>query len=169
MLARVICLVFLHLVLCSSCFPLYPEFRYSQLPISGKEVSFQLLERDPVQSRDLSLDEKEGFLSGTAQKRMERHADAIFTNTYRKFLGQISARKFLQTIMGKRLGDGNHEEARQGLLSRRQSDSILDSHYCKRMAIKNALGTILHNLSNQDLNSEAQEDYTSYLAELLKM
>ncbi|KAI3370456.1 hypothetical protein L3Q82_025224, partial [Scortum barcoo] len=34
-----------------------------------------------------------------------RHADAIFTNSYRKVLGQISARKFLQTIMGKRLGD----------------------------------------------------------------
>lgn len=32
-----------------------------------------------------------------------RHADAIFTNSYRKVLGQISARKFLQTIMGKRL------------------------------------------------------------------
>ncbi|TNN78589.1 Somatoliberin [Liparis tanakae] len=34
-----------------------------------------------------------------------RHADAIFTNSYRKVLGQISARKFLQSIMGKRLGD----------------------------------------------------------------
>ncbi|NP_001073561.1 somatoliberin precursor [Danio rerio] len=33
-----------------------------------------------------------------------RHADAIFTNSYRKVLGQISARKFLQTVMGKRLG-----------------------------------------------------------------
>lgn len=33
-----------------------------------------------------------------------RHADAIFTNSYRKVLGQISARKILQTIMGKRLG-----------------------------------------------------------------
>lgn len=35
--------------------------------------------------------------------RMQRHADAIFTDNYRKFLGQISARKFLQTIIGKRL------------------------------------------------------------------
>uniref|UniRef100_A0A3Q3QJI3 Somatoliberin n=1 Tax=Monopterus albus TaxID=43700 RepID=A0A3Q3QJI3_MONAL len=37
--------------------------------------------------------------------RSGRHADAVFTNGYRKVLGQISARKFLQTIMGKRLGD----------------------------------------------------------------
>ncbi|KAK2862589.1 hypothetical protein Q5P01_002122 [Channa striata] len=40
-----------------------------------------------------------------AEARSGRHADAIFTNSYRKVLGQISARKFLQTIMGKRLGD----------------------------------------------------------------
>uniref|UniRef100_A0A8C4SMW9 Somatoliberin n=1 Tax=Erpetoichthys calabaricus TaxID=27687 RepID=A0A8C4SMW9_ERPCA len=42
----------------------------------------------------------------------ERHADAIFTNSYRKVLGQISARKFLQTIMGKRIGSGNTEDSR---------------------------------------------------------
>ncbi|XP_030068314.1 somatoliberin [Microcaecilia unicolor] len=169
MLASVICLVFLHLMLCSSGFPLYSEFRYNQLPISGKEVNFQLLERDPLQSPDLSLDEQAGFLTDTAQKRTERHADAIFTNSYRKFLGHISARKFLQTIMGKRLGESNHEKERQGFLSRRQSDSILmDSHYYKQMAIKNVLGAILYNLSNQDLNGEAQEDH-SYLAELLKV
>uniref|UniRef100_A0A4W3JFK6 Somatoliberin n=1 Tax=Callorhinchus milii TaxID=7868 RepID=A0A4W3JFK6_CALMI len=40
----------------------------------------------------------------TYNMRTERHADAIFTNSYRKVLGQISARKFLQSIMGKRLG-----------------------------------------------------------------
>uniref|UniRef100_A0A671NV59 Somatoliberin n=1 Tax=Sinocyclocheilus anshuiensis TaxID=1608454 RepID=A0A671NV59_9TELE len=34
-----------------------------------------------------------------AEFRFERHADAIFTNSYRKVLGQISARKFLQTVM----------------------------------------------------------------------
>lgn len=53
-----------------------------------------------------------GNFSLTAQRphcpsfspRMQRHADAIFTDNYRKFLGQISARKFLQTIIGKRLG-----------------------------------------------------------------
>ncbi|KAJ0068845.1 hypothetical protein NL108_012090, partial [Boleophthalmus pectinirostris] len=39
-----------------------------------------------------------------AEIRLGRHADAIFTNGYRKVLGQVSARKFLQTIMGKRLG-----------------------------------------------------------------
>ncbi|XP_010770619.1 somatoliberin isoform X1 [Notothenia coriiceps] len=41
----------------------------------------------------------------SAGSRSGRHADAIFTNSYRKVLGQVSARKFLQTIMGKRRGD----------------------------------------------------------------
>lgn len=44
------------------------------------------------------------FASILSNFSLGRHADAIFTNSYRKVLGQISARKFLQTIMGKRLG-----------------------------------------------------------------
>lgn len=47
---------------------------------------------------NLDLDSPISFFSS------QRHADAIFTNSYRKVLGQISARKILQTIMGKRLG-----------------------------------------------------------------
>ncbi|KAI5093326.1 somatoliberin precursor [Silurus meridionalis] len=48
--------------------------------------------------------------------RSGRHADAIFTNSYRKVLGQISARKFLQTITGKGSGtrpDSEHYVKRQ--------------------------------------------------------
>lgn len=33
--------------------------------------------------------------------RMPRYADAIFTNSYRKVLGQLSARKLLQDIMSR--------------------------------------------------------------------
>uniref|UniRef100_A0A6I8NYG8 Somatoliberin n=1 Tax=Ornithorhynchus anatinus TaxID=9258 RepID=A0A6I8NYG8_ORNAN len=40
-----------------------------------------------------------------SSSRVHRHADAIFTNSYRKVLGQISARKLLQ-----RLGEGRPEE-----------------------------------------------------------
>ncbi|XP_029946728.1 somatoliberin [Salarias fasciatus] len=47
-----------------------------------------------------------------AELRSGRHAHAIFTNSYRKVLGQISARKFLQTIMGKRLGAQSYVERR---------------------------------------------------------
>ncbi|XP_069058080.1 somatoliberin isoform X2 [Pleurodeles waltl] len=146
------------------------ETCYDQLPISRKAMSFQLQERDPVQSRDLSLEEQEHFLSDPTEKRAERHADAIFTNTYRKFLGQISARKFLQTIMGKRLGQGIHGEGGQEVLTRRQLDSILmDSHFHKQMAMKNVLAAILSNLSIQDINSDPKTDYTPSLSELLNL
>ncbi|NXA51864.1 PACA protein, partial [Nothocercus julius] len=80
--------------------------------------------------------------------RTQRHADAIFTDNYRKFLGQISARKFLQTIIGKRLGGGESSpgEGVHGFLTRRQSDSILmDSRYHQRMVLRDFLGAILQN------------------------
>ncbi|XP_030634173.1 somatoliberin [Chanos chanos] len=54
--------------------------------------------------------------------RFGRHADAIFTNSYRKVLGQISARKFLKTIMGKRLGEETEHYVK------RQSDFYEDAY-----------------------------------------
>uniref|UniRef100_A0A4W4FKF8 Somatoliberin n=1 Tax=Electrophorus electricus TaxID=8005 RepID=A0A4W4FKF8_ELEEL len=48
--------------------------------------------------------------SQDVEYRSGRHADAIFTNRYRKVLGQISARKFLQTIMGKRVDNRPESE-----------------------------------------------------------
>ncbi|XP_069508394.1 somatoliberin isoform X2 [Ambystoma mexicanum] len=130
-------------------------------------MTFQLRESDPVQSRDLSLEEQEGFLTDPTEKRSERHADAIFTNTYRKFLGQISARKFLQTIMGKRLGQDGPEE-RQEVLTRRQLDRIsMGSRFHRQMAIKNFLATMLGNLSVQDINSGPKGDYIRSMSELL--
>ncbi|NXX96543.1 PACA protein, partial [Centropus bengalensis] len=80
--------------------------------------------------------------------RIQRHADAIFTDNYRKFLGQISARKFLQTIIGKRLGNGESSpgEGVHGFLTRRQSDSILmDSRYHQQMELRDFLGAVLQN------------------------
>ena len=37
-------------------------------------------------------------------RRMPRYADAIFTNSYRKVLSQLSARKLLQDIMSRQQG-----------------------------------------------------------------
>nr|XP_014702691.1 somatoliberin [Equus asinus] len=55
--------------------------------------------------------------------RMPRYADAIFTNSYRKVLGQLSARKILQDIMSRQHGERNQE---QGAKTRfgRQMDSM---------------------------------------------
>uniref|UniRef100_A0A8C3AN40 Somatoliberin n=2 Tax=Cyclopterus lumpus TaxID=8103 RepID=A0A8C3AN40_CYCLU len=91
-------LLFCYLVVSLSGFPLYPTIRFGQrntsiLMTSSVKNPAEQLEDDTSPSRERS------------ELRTGRHADAIFTNSYRKVLGQISARKFLQTIMGKRLGD----------------------------------------------------------------
>ncbi|XP_051767523.1 somatoliberin [Ctenopharyngodon idella] len=76
--------------------PVYPALRFGQ---RAAAILMTSSIEDPMQ-----------FPAGTslrtpdAELRFGRHADAIFTNSYRKVLGQISARKFLQTVMGKRLG-----------------------------------------------------------------
>ncbi|NWQ80731.1 PACA protein, partial [Columbina picui] len=102
--------------------------------------------------------------------RMQRHADAIFTDKYRKFLAQITARKFLQTIIGKRLGS-SESSAAEGVhrfLTRRQSDSILmDSRYHQQMVLRDFLGAILHNQRPQDINSSRLEGFPSTLAKLM--
>ncbi|XP_039355401.1 somatoliberin [Mauremys reevesii] len=174
MLHRAIFLLFLHLVMCSISSPLYPAFRYNPLPISSKTVSFQLQDGSPVQSNNLSVEEQqqeeEGFLANPAEKRMQRHADAIFTDHYRKVLGQISARKILQTIIGKRLGERSTGEGEHEFLTRRQSESILmDSRYHQQMVLKNFLGAILQNQRPQDVNSDHVEDFTNTLAKLMKL
>ncbi|XP_044515729.1 somatoliberin [Gracilinanus agilis] len=148
MQTRVGLLMVLHLITCSHCSPLYPTLRYNPLPVSGKEMSFQLFRgSSPAQSHNLSMEEQEeGILRDPAEKRTQRHADAIFTNSYRKVLGQISARKFLQAIMGKRLGNrqGNRGEEDHEALSRRQLDSILmDSCYHKQMVLQDFLAAML--------------------------
>ncbi|KAF0035356.1 hypothetical protein F2P81_013114 [Scophthalmus maximus] len=91
-------LLFCCLVMSLSGSPLYPSIRFGQ-----RDTSILMTSSigDPAEKlRDDMSPTRE-----RAELRSGRHADAIFTNSYRKVLGQISARKFLQTIMGKRLGD----------------------------------------------------------------
>nr|AYN77825.1 growth hormone-releasing hormone [Scatophagus argus] len=104
-------LLFCCLVMSLSGSPLYPSIRFGQRDTSilmtssiKNPAEAEQLEEDTSPPREL------------AELRSVRHADAIFTNSYRKVLGQISARKFLQTIMGKRLG-GDRES-----YMKRQSD-----------------------------------------------
>ncbi|XP_056157529.1 somatoliberin [Lampris incognitus] len=98
MMKKATLLVFCCLVVSLSGSPLYPSIRFGQrdtsiLMTSSIENPVQLLEDSGVPTRV------------ETELRSGRHADAIFTNSYRKVLGQISARKFLQTIVGKRLRD----------------------------------------------------------------
>ncbi|NXF93494.1 PACA protein, partial [Eubucco bourcierii] len=102
--------------------------------------------------------------------RTQRHADAIFTDNYRKFLGQISARKFLQTIIGKRLGSSGSSpgEGVQELLTRRQSDSVLmDSRYHQQMVLRGFLEAILQRQRPQDIKSSQLEGFPRTLVKLM--
>ncbi|XP_041638542.1 somatoliberin [Cheilinus undulatus] len=91
-------LCFCCLVMTVSGSSLYPSIRFGQTDTS-------ILMTSSIKSPVEQLEEDTSSPREGAELRSGRHADAIFTNSYRKVLGQISARKFLQTIMGKRLGD----------------------------------------------------------------
>ncbi|NXE19113.1 PACA protein, partial [Ardeotis kori] len=77
----------------------------------------------------------------------KRHADGIFNKAYRKLLGQLSARKYLHSLMAKRVGGGGGgpgEEAEP--LSKRHIDGIFTdsySRYRKQMAVKKYLAAVL--------------------------
>ncbi|KAJ8376709.1 hypothetical protein SKAU_G00072890 [Synaphobranchus kaupii] len=88
------------------------------------------------------------------EKRTERHADGIFNKAYRKVLGQLSARKYLQSVMAKRVGGGSNMEDDTEPLSKRHSDGIFTdsySRYRKQMAVKKYLAAVLGK-SPEDLN-----------------
>ncbi|XP_026148103.1 adenylate cyclase activating polypeptide 1a isoform X2 [Mastacembelus armatus] len=79
------------------------------------------------------------------EKRTERHADGMFNKAYRKALGQLSARKYLHSLMAKRVGTGTLDDSSEPL-SKRHSDGIFTdsySHYRKQMAVKKYLAAVL--------------------------
>ncbi|KGL94599.1 Glucagon family neuropeptides, partial [Charadrius vociferus] len=74
-----------------------------------------------------------------------RHADGIFNKAYRKLLGQLSARKYLHSLMAKRVGPraGGNKAAPAGagnLLGRRGGRR---GRYRKQMAVKKYLAAVL--------------------------
>ncbi|XP_038606002.1 somatoliberin [Tachyglossus aculeatus] len=77
-------------------------------------------------------------------RRVHRHADAIFTNSYRKVLGQISARKLLQRLGREGRPEEEDVDDKQEVVGRRQSDSILmDSYYHRRTVLRDFLEAAL--------------------------
>ncbi|XP_007430302.2 somatoliberin [Python bivittatus] len=172
MLDRATPFLFFHFVMCSLSSPLYPALRYNPLSISGKAGNFQLQESGPVHSHNLSVEEQEeeNFLSSPAEKRLQRHADAIFTDSYRKVRGKVSARKLLQGIVGKRLREGSLGDEQHEILTRRQSDSIMmDSRYHQQMVLRNFLGAMLQNQKPQDTDKDNLEDFASVLIKLMEL
>ncbi|XP_055280169.1 somatoliberin [Moschus berezovskii] len=76
--------------------------------------------------------------------RIPRYADAIFTNSYRKVLGQLSARKLLQDIMNRQQGARNQEQGAKVRLGR-QAGSVWPAQ--QQVALESILGRLLQERS----------------------
>nr|XP_045013725.1 somatoliberin [Jaculus jaculus]XP_045013726.1 somatoliberin [Jaculus jaculus] len=72
--------------------------------------------------------------------RMRRYADAIFTNSYRKVLSQLSARKLLQDIMNRQQGEKSQEQGARVRLGHQVDDIGTDQ---KQMALESILASLL--------------------------
>ncbi|KAM9859989.1 somatoliberin [Aulostomus maculatus] len=108
-------LLFCCLVMSSSGSPLYPSIRFGQRDMSILMASSIKGQEDPRHRGDRaeSRSVDDPATDPRPDECLGRHADAIFTNSYRKILGQISARKFLQNIMGKRLGGDSESSTKR--------------------------------------------------------
>ncbi|KAK1157722.1 somatoliberin [Acipenser oxyrinchus oxyrinchus] len=152
-------LVFFCLTMQTVCSPLYPALRFGQKASSSSFILRSSADDGhvfPDTDGPLQLSVP---LRDPPEERTARHADAIFTNSYRKVLGQISARKFLQTIMGKRLGDESAEESSQ--VSKRQARL-----YRQRQLVPAAEGSVA--IPHQRAKAGAEAEKNNYKAAGLK-
>ncbi|KAM4695257.1 VIP peptides [Discoglossus pictus] len=85
--------------------------------------------------------------------RTSRHADGLFTSGYSKLLGQISARRYLESLIGKRVSNNAVEDQAP---SKRHSDAVFTDNYSrfrKQMAVKKYLNSVLTGKrSQEDIN-----------------
>lgn len=75
--------------------------------------------------------------------RPTRHADGLFTSGYSKLLGQLSARRYLESLIGKRVSNDLMEDQ---VPVKRHSDAIFTDNYSrfrKQMAVKKYLNSVL--------------------------
>ncbi|XP_041031582.1 VIP peptides [Carcharodon carcharias] len=83
--------------------------------------------------------------------RTTRHADGLFTSEYSKLLGQLSARRYLESLIGKRVGALDEQ-----IPVKRHSDAVFTDNYSrirKQMAVKKYINTLLAGKrSQEDLN-----------------
>uniref|UniRef100_W5NEM7 Vasoactive intestinal peptide n=1 Tax=Lepisosteus oculatus TaxID=7918 RepID=W5NEM7_LEPOC len=91
--------------------------------------------------------------------RPTRHADGLFTSGYSKLLGQLSARRYLESLIGKRVSNDLMEEQ---MPVKRHSDALFTDNYSrfrKQMAVKKYLNSVLTGKrSQEDINSPNLQD-----------
>ncbi|KAL1263622.1 hypothetical protein QQF64_006361 [Cirrhinus molitorella] len=95
-----------------------------------------------------------------ASMRDTRHADGLFTSGYSKLLGQLSARRYLESLIGKRVSDDLMEDQAP---MKRHSDAIFTDNYSrfrKQMAVKKYLNSVLTGKRSQEDPPSMQEEST---------
>ncbi|KAL4640806.1 VIP peptides-like [Arapaima gigas] len=95
-----------------------------------------------------------------AVQRPTRHADGLFTSGYSKLLGQLSARRYLESLIGKRVSDDFMEDQAP---IKRHSDAIFTDNYSrfrKQMAVKKYLNSVLTGKRSQEDPPAMQEEST---------
>ncbi|KAK5882707.1 hypothetical protein CesoFtcFv8_021265 [Champsocephalus esox] len=105
----------------------------AMLQRTGPQLLFLIALCSVLYSRTLSLP--------YTSMRPTRHADGLFTSGYSKLLGQLSARRYLESLIGKRVSDELMEEP-----VKRHSDAIFTDNYSrfrKQMAVKKYLNSVL--------------------------
>ncbi|XP_008261929.2 VIP peptides [Oryctolagus cuniculus] len=76
--------------------------------------------------------------------RNARHADGVFTSDFSRLLGQLSAKKYLESLIGKRVSNNISEDP---VPIKRHSDAVFTDNYTrlrKQMAVKKYLNSILN-------------------------
>ncbi|KAG7492983.1 hypothetical protein MATL_G00019920 [Megalops atlanticus] len=90
--------------------------------------------------------------------RPTRHADGLFTSGYSKLLGQLSARRYLESLIGKRV---SNDFMGDQLPVKRHSDAVFTDNYSrfrKQMAVKKYLNSVLTGKRSQDDPPNMEEE-----------
>ncbi|XP_030051369.1 VIP peptides [Microcaecilia unicolor] len=147
-------------VLCFRAHALSPLGTYSamrlgnRIPFDGPSESGQITgslksDADILQSA-LPENDKLYVDVNRALSRTTRHSDGVFTSNYSKLLGQLSARKYLESLIGKRVSNNFMDEQ---MPVKRHSDAVFTDNYSrlrKQMAVKKYLDSVLTGKRSQE-------------------
>ncbi|KAF7706193.1 adenylate cyclase activating polypeptide 1a [Silurus meridionalis] len=137
-------LIYALLVQCTASSPLRLESAvYDEDGTSLADLAFDS-EQIALRSSPSGTDDVYEIFS-PPEKRTERHADGMFNKAYRQALGQLSARKYLHSLMAKRVGGGSAMDETEALAKRHSDGVFTDSYsrYRKQMAVQKYLAAVL--------------------------
>ncbi|XP_028831551.1 adenylate cyclase activating polypeptide 1b isoform X1 [Denticeps clupeoides] len=127
----------------------YPKMRLENdlFDEDGNSLSDLGFDTDQLAIRSPASDDLYPLYYSPPEKRAEREADGELDRALRDILVELSARKYLQSLMAVRVGGGSSDDDGDSEpLSKRHSDGIFTdsySRYRKQMAVKKYLAAVL--------------------------